>query len=150
MTLVDKAKEFRQEFEASKKVARKYVLATEIPADELKDLVGLYDEWKPSLSVKVGERYKHTDKLYEVIQAHTSQADWTPDKVPALFKEVTPSTDETGTEIIPEWKQPTGGHDAYKKGDKVTFEGKVYESLIDGNSWSPKDYASSWKEIKEA
>lgn len=147
MTLIDKAKEFRQEFEASKKVARKYVLATEIPADELKDLIGLYDEWKPSLSVKVGERYRYADKLYEVVQAHSTQADWTPDKVPALFKEVTPSEDEEGTEIIPEWKQPTGGHDAYKKGDKVTFEGKVYESLIDGNSWSPKDYASSWKSV---
>ena len=147
MTLLDKAKEFRKEFEASKKVARKYVLASEIPVDELQDLIGLYDEWKPSLSVKVGERYKHVDRLYEVIQAHSTQADWTPDKVPALFKEVTPSQDETGTEIIPEWKQPTGGHDAYKKGDKVTFENKVYESLIDGNSWSPTQHPSSWKEV---
>ena len=147
MTIVDKAKEFRKEFEASKKVARKYVLATEIPADELQDLIGLYDEWKTGLSVKVGERYKYADKLYEVIQDHTTQAEWTPDKVPALFKEVTPSEDEEGTEIISEWKQPTGEHDAYKKGDKVTFEGKVYESLVDGNSWSPADYPSSWKKI---
>lgn len=147
MTLLDKAKEFRKEFEASKKVARKYVLATDIPADELKDLIGLYDEWRPSLSVKVGERYKYADKLYEVIQAHSTQADWTPDKVPALFKEVTPSQDETGTEIIPEWKQPTGGHDAYKKGDKVTFEGKVFESLIENNAYSPDAYPQGWKAL---
>lgn len=147
MTLLDKAKEFRQEFEASKKVARKYILATEIPADELKDLIGLYDEWRPSLSVKVGERYRHANKLYEVIQDHSTQEGWTPDQLPALFKEVTPSEDDTGTEIIPDWKQPTGEHDSYKKGDKVTFEGKVYESLIDGNTWSPKDYAQGWKEL---
>lgn len=147
MTLVDKAKMFRKEFEASKKVARKYVLATEIPADELQDLIGLYDEWKPNLSVKVGERYKHTDKLYEVIQDHSTQEDWAPDKVPALFKEVTPSQDETGTEIIPEWKQPSGGHDAYKIGDRVIFEGKVYESLIDGNAHSPAVNPAGWKEV---
>lgn len=147
MTLLDKAKEFRKEFEASKKVARKYVLASEIPVDELQDLIGLYDEWKPSLSVKVGERYKHVDRLYEVIQAHSTQADWAPDKAPALFKEVTPSQDETGTEIIPEWKQPTGGHDAYKKGDKVMFNGKVYESIIDNNAYSPSVRPQDWREI---
>lgn len=148
MTLVDKAKEFRKEFEASKKVARKYVLATEIPADELADLIGLYDEWKPSLSVKVGERYRHADKLYEVIEDHTTQADWTPDKVPALFKEVTPSEDETETEIIPEFKQPTNAEDSYNTGDKVIFNGKVYESLIDNNAYSPTAYPAGWKEIK--
>lgn len=145
MTLVDKAKAFRSEFEASTKVARKYILATEMPAEELEELVGLYDQWKPGLSVKPGERYQHQGKLYQVIQAHTTQADWEPQSVPALFKEVTPSEDTSGKEIVPEWKQPTGGHDAYKKGDKVTFEGKVYESLIDGNSWSPTGYPQGWK-----
>ena len=148
MNLVEQAIQLRKELEAMKVVARKYVLATEIPAKELKDLIGLYDEWKSGLSVKVGERYRHADKLYEVIQAHSTQADWTPDKIPTLFKEVTPSEDETGTEIIPDWKQPTGGHDAYKKGDKVTFGGKVYESLIDGNSWSPTAYPQGWKLIE--
>ena len=138
MTLLDKAKEFRKEFEASKKVARKYVLATEIPADELKDLIGLYDEWRPSLSVKVGERYKYAGKLYEVVQAHSTQADWAPDKVPALFAKVQPPN------VIPEFVQPVGAHDAYAKGDKVTFQGKVYESKIDNNVWSPTAYPAGW------
>ncbi|NLW06318.1 MAG: sugar-binding protein, partial [Pseudomonadaceae bacterium] len=40
---------------------------------------------------------------------------------------------------------PTGAHDAYNKGDKVIFEGEVYESTIDNNTWSPTDYPSSWK-----
>ena len=45
---------------------------------------------------------------------------------------------------IPDWVQPTGAHDAYNKGDKVRFEGSIYESLIDGNVWSPSVYPAGW------
>ena len=47
----------------------------------------------------------------------------------------------------PEWVQPTGAHDAYQKGDTVTFEGQEYVSLIDGNTWSPTDYPQGWEKI---
>ena len=50
----------------------------------------------------------------------------------------------TGTEPGQAWRQPTGAHDAYQKGDLVTFEGAVYESTIDGNTWSPTDYPAGW------
>lgn len=46
-----------------------------------------------------------------------------------------------------EWTAPTGGHDAYKTGDLVTFNGKTYESVIDDNTWSPSDYPQGWKEV---
>ena len=58
--------------------------------------------------------------------------------------------DEDGDEPaheFPEWVQPTGGHDAYNVGDIVTFEGRVWESLIAGNSWSPADYPQGWQEV---
>lgn len=48
-------------------------------------------------------------------------------------------------EDAPAWTQPTGAHDAYKMGDKVVFDGKLYESLIDGNVWSPSGYPAGWK-----
>lgn len=54
---------------------------------------------------------------------------------------------DTGEPTVPEYVQPTGAHDAYKKGDKVTFEGAVYESVIDGNVWTPRDYPQGWKKI---
>lgn len=48
-------------------------------------------------------------------------------------------------EVI-EWKQPTGGHDAYAKGDRVKYvDGKIYESVIDGNVWSPDVYPAGWQ-----
>jgi len=32
-------------------------------------------------------------------------------------------------------------------GDKVRFNGKVYESVINGNVWSPADYPAGWREV---
>lgn len=52
------------------------------------------------------------------------------------------------TVSVPEFVQPTGSNDAYKKGDKVSFENKVYESTIDNNVWSPTAYPAGWKEIE--
>ena len=60
-----------------------------------------------------------------------------------------PGEDEPTTETYPEWVQPLGAHDAYKTGDRVTFDGKVYESTIDGNVWSPAVYPAGWKEVVE-
>ena len=48
---------------------------------------------------------------------------------------------------VPEFKQPTGAHDSYKKGDRVRFEGKVYESAIDNNAYSPATYPQGWREV---
>ena len=50
-------------------------------------------------------------------------------------------------EEYPEYKQPTGAHDAYKVGDKITFEGKKYTCILDNCVWSPTEYPSAWQEI---
>ena len=79
-------------------------------------------------------------QLYRVVQAHTSQADWTPDSVPALYDAF--GLDDTG---YPVWSQPTGAHDAYNAGDIVSYNGTLYRSLIDGNAWSPDAYPAGWE-----
>lgn len=105
-------------------------------------VAALFPTWISKLgqAVNVGERYWYDGKLWKVIQAHTVQSDWTPDTAVSLFTEVT-------IEEWPEWKQPQGAHDAYMKGDKVTFNGKHYVSLIDNNVWSPSDLPSGWEEV---
>lgn len=100
--------------------------------------IDLYPKWEAGKAVAVGDRYRYGEKLYKVVQAHTTQADWTPDITPALWVVVS-------LEAWPEWVQPTGAHDAYNKGDKVTFEGDHYISLIDGNVWSPTAYPAGWE-----
>ena len=52
-------------------------------------------------------------------------------------------------EEYPEYKQPTGAHDAYNVGDKITFEGNKYECLINGCVWNPHDYPQGWKLVEE-
>lgn len=58
-------------------------------------------------------------------------------------------TPEPEPSTIPDFVQPTGGQDAYNKGDKVKFEGKIYESLIDANVYSPSAYPLGWQEVEE-
>ena len=110
----------------------------------------------------IGDIVSYNGKLYKsIINANV----WAPDAYPAGWEEYTESTSggdsgETGgsgttepetppTETIPDFVQPTGAHDAYKKGDKVKFEGKIYESLIDANTYSPSAYPAGWKEVTE-
>lgn len=45
---------------------------------------------------------------------------------------------------VPEFVKPTGGHDAYSVGDRVMFEGAVWESTADNNVYSPTEYAQNW------
>lgn len=90
----------------------------------------------------VGDRVMYDGTLYKVLQAHTSQSTWTPTDAPSLFAKALTST--TG-EPLP-WEQP-GSTNPYMKGDRVAYNGKVYESTIDNNVWRPDEYPEGWKEI---
>ena len=56
---------------------------------------------------------------------------------------------EEVTEEYPEYKQPSGSHDAYKIGDKITFNEKKYICKLDNCVWSPSEYPSAWEEVIE-
>ncbi len=79
-------------------------------------------------------------QLYRVIQDHTSQENWIPKNTPSLYTPI--GLDDSG---YPLWSQPTGSHDAYNTGDVVNYNGTLYESLIDGNTYSPEAYPDGWR-----
>lgn len=54
-------------------------------------------------------------------------------------------TDHEPEDEWPEWVQPTGAHNAYSNGDKITYNGKHYISTMDGNVWSPDAYPAGWQ-----
>lgn len=142
-----------KELNDSVKSISKHILKSDIAQEDYDNIISVFPEWKVETSYSVGDIVRYQGKAWEVIQAHTSESDWTPDTVPALFKEVTPKkvVDETTgeeTEIIPDFVQPTGTHDVYSKGDKVLFQDKVYTSAIDNNAYSPSDYPQGWEEMK--
>jgi len=145
--LLERYESLELDLDNTKKATGKLVFASDLSQEELDELMDIYEDWKSGESVSVGDIRRYNSKLYRVIQAHTTQADWTPDTVPALWVAYTPPTTEDGEEIIPDFKQPSMAENAYNTGDKVIFEGKVYESVIDGNAHSPAANPSSWKEI---
>ena len=109
----------------------------------------MFPKWQVGKAYVVGDRVLYLGVLYKVLQAHTSQAGWEPDIAPSLFAKNLIVKDENGEQVdIPEFEQPDSTN-PYMIGDKVRFEGKVYQSLIDNNVWSPSDYPQGWEEINE-
>lgn len=133
MTLVELAKQLRPIIELA---------ASSLPDITALSGVQLFPMWAPDLSVKKDERYQYNGALYRVVQDHTTMEGWTPDKTPALWVKV--SLDEW-----PEFVQPTGAHDAYNTGDKVTYNGAHYVCKTDGCVWSPDDYPAAWEKVTE-
>ena len=95
--------------------------------------VELFPAWVAGKAYVVNDRTQYNGTLYKCIQAHTSQSDWMPSATPALWKTV--SVDE-----YPEWVQPTGAHDAYNIGDKVTYNGQHYVCTSNANVYAPDVY----------
>ena len=114
------------------------------------EVVAVYDPWKVGKTYAVGEFLTYgvngvgDPQLYRVAQEHTAQADWTPDKTPALYTPI--GLDEAG---YPVWSQPTGAHDAYNRGDVVNYNGALYESTVDGNVYGPDAYPAGWAVYEE-
>ena len=107
----------------------------------------MFPKWEVGKEYAVGDRVLYLGVLYKVLQAHTSQAGWEPDITPSLFAKNLIVKDEDGEQVdIPEFEQPDSTN-PYMIGDKVMFEGKVYQSLIDNNVWSPSAYPQGWEEV---
>lgn len=103
----------------------------------------LYPVWKTGIKYAKGTYVNYNNSLYKVLQDHTSQSDSTPDKAVSLYVNVADPQDS-----YPPFKKPTGAHDAYNKGDGITFEEKHYRSKIDGNVYSPAESPDSWELVE--
>lgn len=111
--------------------------------DQLEFFLFLYDKWEVGMEYLTGDKVSYNNKLYSVIQPHTSQENWTPENSPALFKRT------ISDNIIQDWYQPTGVHDAFKEGDLILFEDRVYQ-VKEGNYgvvWSPSVTPALWEDL---
>ena len=141
MSRVQMAEQFRKALQ---------MFADSLTEEQAMEVATVYDPWAPGKAYAAGKFMTYgtngvgDPQLYKVAQAHTSQADWTPDKTPALYVAI--GLDDAG---FPIWSRPTGAHDAYAKGDVVDFNGTLYRSLIDANTYSPEEYPAGWEEYQE-
>ena len=126
------------------------MFAASLSEEKAMEVATIYDPWAEGKAYSVGDFLTYGEnsvgdpQLYKVVQAHTSQADWRPDITPALYVAI--GLDEQG---YPVWSQPTGSHDAYNNGDIVEYNGTLYQSLIDGNVYSPDAYPDGWLVYEE-
>lgn len=100
----------------------------------------LFPAWGSAAEYAVGDRVRFDGVLYKCLQAHTAQETWTPTAAPSLWAKVL----IPDPEVIHAWEQPDSTN-PYMAGDKVTHNGKTWESSIDNNVWEPGVYG--WEEV---
>lgn len=132
-------------FEAAQKIRAVMDKAAGMLTDEQAlQVTAIFPMWDATKAYVVGDRVQYAGNLYRCLQAHTAQEMWNPADAPSLWAKVL--TDPSG-EILP-WVQPDSTN-PYAKGDKVTHNGKTWESLVDNNVWEPGAVGteSLWKEV---
>jgi len=118
-------------------------------AADMMAVATVFPKYKIGKAYKVKEVFSYGEnavgdpQLYQVLQAHTSTAEWVPDASPSLYKKIGVTEDGHA-----EWVQPLGASDAYNTGDVVSFNGTLYRSLIDGNTWAPDAYPAGWEAVE--
>ena len=121
-----------------------------ITEEQAMEVATVFPAYVVGKNYAAGERFTYgtnavgDPQLYSVAQAHTSAAEWLPDATPALYTQI--GLNASG---YPVWAQPTGAHDAYNMGDIVDYNGTLYKSLIDGNTYSPEAYPQGWEIVTE-
>lgn len=122
------------------------MFAVSLTAEQALEIACVYPVYEVGKSYAVGEYITYgtnavgDPQLYRIIQAHTSQADWKPSETPALYEPI--GINDKGYTV---WSKPSGAHDAYNKDDIVDYNGTLYRSLVDGNIYSPDEYAANWE-----
>lgn len=97
---------------------------------------------------RIDEVSEKLDLLEETVNANAKGTSALKDAIEKLGGSITEPTPDP-VEEYPEYVQPTGAHDAYKIGDKITFQGNKYECLMDNCVWSPIEYPNAWKKVEE-
>lgn len=118
--------------------------------DEAAQVPALYDEWVNGESYEVGDRVRCLGVLYRCLQSHVAQDDWTPTAAPSLWARVLPG--QAGNEPeegYAEWVRPEST-EGYATGDKVTWNGHLWESIVDSNVDEPgTDNGFRWEDLGE-
>ena len=113
---------------------------TDVPDSEAVALGGVVPPWKPGEMVEKGSLRTFGGSTWRCLQSHSTQAGWEPGwAASSLWSEVSYAGD------VEVWSEPGGAYDAYSVGDRVSHNGKVYTSLINGNFTVPGHDQRWWR-----
>lgn len=133
-------------------VAEQYRRALELFIQSIDDestmmeVADVYPEYKIGVAYKIGNVFRYGEnndgesQLYQVLQAHTSSAEWTPGTAVSLYKAI--GITAAGVAV---WTQPLGAADAYQVGDIVEHNGQNWTCTCENNVWEPGVYG--WEEV---
>lgn len=113
----------------------------ELPDSTLEHMAPYMAMWAAATSYTVGDKVQYQERPYRCLQAHISQEGWEPESAPSLWARIIASEDPDNP--LP-WEQPDSTN-PYMQGDRVTHNGKVWESDVDNNVWEPGVYG--WTEV---
>ena len=94
-------------------------------------------EWSTGVYYNVNDLVTYNGNTYKCLQAHTSQAGWTPSGVPALWQQV--------ADIIDDGSWQVGVQ--YNIGDRVLYNGLYYRNIQSHTSqsdWTPPNVPALW------
>jgi hypothetical protein len=117
-------------------------------AEAMMEVATVFPKYQIGKSYKIKDVFSYgtnivgDPQLYQVLQDHVSMAEWPPYLTSALYKAIGVSV-----EGYPIWVRPLGASDAYNAGDIVSYNGSLYCSIINGNTWSPDEYPAGWEAI---
>ena len=113
---------------------------TDEQALEVKEL---YPLWVTDTAYAVDTIVRYEDALYRCVQAHTSQADWMPPAVPALWVEIAAPNEyrEIKDNMLPT--------EAFALCEIGWYQSKdnLWKSLIPDNTYTPETYPSGWEQV---
>ena len=129
------------------KMSRVRAAVAKLSDEDAVEFADLFEQWSgDGKELKVGDRVAFAGKLWKVLQAHTSQWEWTPTTAPSLFAEVLNPDDP---DVIVEWTQPESTN-GYPKGQLVLHNGEVWKSDVDNNVWEPGTTGAPWTKQEPA
>ena len=119
---------------AKAKQLRQLIEQLAVTLDDETALTGveLFPMWAIGRSYTIGDRVQHGGILYKCVQAHTSQADWTPDAVPALYTVIDVTHAGTQDDPIPAER---GMEYVYGRYYLDSEDGKLYQCHHTGEAY---------------
>lgn len=123
------------------------ISACQITGDALAlSVQDLYDEWNGNgINYKAQSYLKYNGQLYKVIQNHTSQADWSPDKATSLFTIVSDNTQGTKENPVVWVNGMESEKDKYYTDEEILYIG-LEDSKI-GLNGQPKNLGRYFKDV---
>ena len=85
------------------------------------EAVVLHPVWKAGIAYSAGYKAQHNGRLWRCRQAHTSQEEWEPENVPALWEEICETHDGSLYDPIPYEGSMALANGKYYSQDGVTY-----------------------------